>query len=141
MLEDRCKECGGKCCARMPGTASPEDFGAPDRDVMAYRIADVMHSGRWALDCWDGYDGDGDLNGDVYYLRPATVGSEGHAVDRSWGDACTFLTDDGCAIYPSRPYGCRDLVPGPPCYVATEQGSKRGGAMMWLPYQDILRAQ
>ncbi len=137
MLDITCKMCRGRCCTLMPGIASPEDFGAPDRDVMRARIADVLHSGRWSIDRWAADD----EWPNMLYLRPATICGAGLVLDFSWGGQCTFLTIEGCAIYPSRPYGCRDLVSGPPCLPATDAGTKLGGARSWLPYQDLLIEQ
>jgi hypothetical protein len=49
-----CAPCGGQCCKHMPGAASPEDFGAPDREAMRDRLRTAFDSGLWAIDWWEG---------------------------------------------------------------------------------------
>lgn len=150
---DICAPCGGKCCQSMPGTATPADVGAPDEPTMRVRLRSLLGTGRWAIDWWEGdprpredqpFDEDGNLEWpdvSAYYLRPATVGQEGDVFDASFGGRCTFHTSSGCAIFDTRPEGCRALEPatdGGPC-VDRRTGSKQGGAVAWWPYREMLR--
>jgi hypothetical protein len=137
---ERCTSCGGRCCKHMPGTSSPEDWGAPDEDAMAARIDGALRTGKWAID-W--LDADEDVGSRVFYLRPAIKGKEGDVFDPSWGGTCTMLGPKGCALeYEQRPHGCRELVPGlpdAPCLRPDTTMPKITDAGLWAPYQDLLR--
>lgn len=133
---DLCAPCGGSCCKQMPGSATPEDFGAPDRAVMVTRIRSALASGLWSIDWWEG-----DLDGhdSPNYLRPATVSGRGRIFDPSWGGACVFHREDGCAIFPSRPSGCRGLEPNKDSHGCTPRHSgKQDCIRAWAEYQDEL---
>ncbi len=140
-----CTGCGGKCCKNMPGIASPEDFGAPDRERLRVRLQEAFASGRWTIDHWHGDPREGcDEYEQVYYVRPATVGSFSR-FDAFGGGRCTFLTDSGCEFsWADRPTQCRALVPSDrlkrDCVPSLEYG-KRNMATMWIPYQDILTGE
>lgn len=132
-----CGPCGGACCKSMPGSAMPEDFGAPNRDVMRERISAALASGRWAIDWYEGDPTDGDADS-ADYMRPATKGKEGRKRDGSWGGACTFHGPMGCALaFEARPWECRMLEPsaGKTCALST---GKSHVAIAWMPYADIL---
>jgi Fe-S-cluster containining protein len=145
---DLCGPCGGACCARAPGEGFPEDFGAPDRDVVRNRLLDRFRSGRWSFDWWEGDprdDGGGDALSLSYYPRPSTIKKVGAVTDPSWGGACTFLGEKGCTDFENRPTGCRSLQPMPPDKPGathgecrTVYGGKREAAIAWIPYQDII---
>lgn len=92
-----CSSCGGACCKQYPGISLPEDF--PD----VQSIADALSSGRWCID----------YEGDDPFLRCATKGSEGTAVEELYdGHECTFHGARGCELKPDdRPAGCRYMVP------------------------------
>lgn len=150
-----CGPCGGRCCQQMPGSALPADFGA-GTPAFAQRIESALASGRWAVDWWEGdprVEKGSALSPlemmfassymEAHYLRPATAGMEGEVFDPSYGGRCTFHSERGCGIFPSRPSGCRGLKPMPlevrqlqGCSV--EYGSKREAAIAWLPYEKIL---
>ena len=144
-----CGACGGKCCKGMPGILAPEDVGAPDRDVMRARLVEMLSSGRYAIDWWEGDPrrkaerGDDDYLGSVDYVRPAVKGYEGQLEHPSWGGECTFLRPDGCSMsFAERPHNCRELVPSAEwarngCKL-TGDLDKRAYVLMWLPYADLL---
>ena len=122
----------------MPGSASPEDFGAPDRTAMVERASAALTSRDWALDYWEG-----EINGfeTPRYLRPATVvgKADGKLVDGSWGGACVFHGLTGCQIFETRPAGCRGVEPSPDskrCHA--RHSSKAALAAAWGPFQDVL---
>lgn len=155
-----CAPCG-KCCTSVPGTTSPEDWGAPDLDAMRARLSVAFASGRWTLDLWYGepHDKIEALRGLVYIVRPARKGYEGAALDElefedDDADAitryvrrmtppsfpCTFHGPTGCALAAdARPVECRALEPmpgGKGC--KPHAGAKRDRALEWLPFQAIL---
>lgn len=139
----RCSACGGECCKRMPGSATPADF--PDLD----KLETLVRSGYWTLDCWDGDPAfDEESEGvewldRVLYPRPAIKGYGGQAHHAAWGGACVFLSSAGCAMsYEDRPEQCRELVPGPQeagCSL-DERLSKQAVALMWRPQAAALEA-
>lgn len=137
-----CRECGGGCCKSMPGIAAPEDFGAPDLDVMRERISAALATGRWAIDWWEGDPTDGDLDC-VEYIRPAVMMHEGRLRHPSWGGRCTFLGPSGCTLqHDDRPHNCRALVPNPEfkteSCVMPPGLQKQDYAIAWMPYADLL---
>lgn len=141
--KDLCGPCGGICCKTYPGAAFPDDFGAPDPIEMQNRLLDAFLTGRWSMDCWDGYFG---AVLEPKYVRPSVASQEGNPFDRTYGGRCTFLTtfNRGCEIFETRPIGCRGLKPessgvengSPKC--RAEYGSKRDSIESWIPYQQIL---
>lgn len=158
---DTCARCGGLCCSRYPGSAMPEDFGAPDLNVMRITIRAALQTDNWSIDCWEGdprFRGEATESGDAnpedeidwdsWFLRPATVhgrpSMRGGVVDRSWGGACVFHSAKGCAIQENRPSGCRGLKPGrygvdgrlSAC--VDEHSGKRHAAIAWLPYHNLI---
>lgn len=138
---ETCGSCGGACCKQLPGIASPDDFGAPDRDEMRMRLKTAFDSGRWAIDWWEGDPRDGrDELDSARYVRPATKWREGRVRDASWGGACTFFGAVGCELAADeRPLGCRSLEPAAnhkDCI--PHDGDKRDMAIAWLPYLDLL---
>lgn len=140
-----CGPCGGKCCKSMPGIATPEDFGAPDRDVMQSRLREALSSGRWAIDWWEGDPRpDSHALDAAYFVRPATWDKRGTLYDPSWGGRCTFLGVKGCELeYDARPRNCRALIPRPgtSCVETDEDGgrvNKDRYAIAWIPYIGLL---
>ena len=139
--KDLCGPCSGACCKSHPGAAFPEDFGAPNPIEMQNRLLDAFLTGRWSMDCWDGYFG---AVLEPKYVRPAVVNQEGNPLDRTYGGRCTFLAtfNQGCEIFETRPIGCRGLKPSKAedgkhnCRV--EYGSKKDSIEAWIPYQHIL---
>lgn len=135
-----CSDCGGKCCKQAPGLVSPNDF--PNQDTMVQDIADLLLSGRWAIDWWDGDPRD---NGDlcqVYYLRPAIVHYEGIPQHPSWGGPCTFFNEgSGCDLaFANRPLQCRQLIPNyDGCTYPSQDYSKKSVVILWIPFQDQIK--
>lgn len=153
-----CSACGGNCCKSFPGSAWPEQFGAPDRQVMKERITTALSSGKWAVDRWDP-DGYANLV-TGQYLRPA-MAYELHPtirqlfpdaeptplvdriVDYSFGGhPCIMLTDAGCSLEEAdRPLGCRLLVPietNKCTYRDLSGNGKLNAAEVWNPYHDVI---
>lgn len=144
-----CGPCGGECCRYYPGIASPEDFGAPDVDVMRSRLNEALTSGRWAVDWWEGdprpYDERGDDGADDYrssseFIRPAMKGHEGQLSHAGWSGPCTFFTEGkGCALeHDARPRNCRGLIPMVGASCAEKDVSKVDYVRAWEPYLDLI---
>ena len=129
---DICKQCGGKCCKSYPGPATPDDFGAPDRQHMYDELYTSLKSGRWTVD-WI------DQEQEHYFVRPVVKGFESSVFDHRYMGECTFLTPTGCELsFKNRPESCRMLVPkvNERC---DPQGYTRAYVVkMWQPYIDVL---
>jgi len=132
-----CKECGGACCKFMPGECFPEDFGKP----LLENLMESFKSDNWAIDWWEGdprYD-EGKLE-KAYFIRPKIKGVN-KLFDPSRGGECIFLKEKGCALSPEkRPISCRLLEPKPKgkgCISHNGTG-KRGAALAWLPFTNII---
>src|SRR5438105_1476192 len=85
-----CRKCGGQCCESYPGSASPVQFGAPDRRKLIVNLVDAFLSGKWQVDWWDGENRG-------YFVRAAIQG-EKRIKSPTWGGACTFLGPRGCVL-------------------------------------------
>ena len=121
--EEMCAACGGQCCKRLPGIASPEDFSLPDTT----QLIEALKSGKWAVDWWEG-------NNPLYFVRPATKDAIGELFDPSWGGECVFLTEKGCSLpHDQRPSGCRLLEPKEPHCIAHGAGKEEAG-LAWEKY-------
>ena len=130
-----CKKCGGRCCKRMPGIASPEDINCKGG------IKTVLESGKWAIDWYEGDPRPGGRLNQVYYLRPRIRGFN-HLYHPAWADAgeCIFLRENGCFLSPDdRPLECRDLVPKEN-YDCQAHYTKKELAMLWIKYQKKITA-
>ena len=130
-----CKKCGGKCCKAMPGSAYPEDFKEP----LFESLLSAFKSGNWAIDWWEGDPREGKEEVDVaYYIRPRTKDNDA-LFDPSWGGECIFLNNNGCILKPEeRPQSCRLLEPQENGECIHHGNIKRGAAIAWLPYTDII---
>ena len=144
--EARCTSCGGACCKNMPGLTTPEDWGAPDHDVMIRRLEVAFATGDWAIDWWEGDPRKRARRplSEVLYVRPSTVEgkAEGRLMDPSWGGQCALLTPTGCPLpREGRPTMCRTLEPLPEGLGRCEQHFlKKDVAATWIKYQTLLRA-
>jgi hypothetical protein len=153
-----CSQCGGSCCKNYPAGSTPEDWGAPNVDVMRSRLRTALDSGRYTLDCWEGdlpeFDHEPQY-GQVYYVRPSIKGNEGKPLHRSYGGECTFLTPKGCEhSFTDRPALCRLLIPDPkadpesrkfdcqyPWNLGDDKTSdKLYACRLWRPYMALLEA-
>ena len=127
-----CRPCGGKCCKSYPGPATPDDFGAPDKERMYNELYSALKSGKWTID-WI------DQEQEYYFIRPAVKGFESSVFDHRYMGECTFLTPTGCALsFNKRPESCRMLVPkiNEKC---DPQGYTRAYVVKtWQPYIDVL---
>jgi len=135
-----CKRCGGACCKAEPGTAAPEDFGAPDVEQMRQNMLDALRSRRWvvghAYRPFVAMDGStivvpASLSDVLLYLHPAQKRT----------GSCVFWSRCGCDIFETRPTGCRTLRPamgiaGPEC----EQSAANARAFVvgWSQFQQIV---
>lgn len=125
-----CERCGGQCCKNYPGTVYPEDIGYSIK-----KVREMLSSGRYALDWWEGDPRQGKMRlSRAYFLRPATKIAEGKVLDPSWGGECTFLTSSGCSLSPDdRPKQCRELEPREEGNCEMHNGcTKQDGAIKWL---------
>lgn len=137
-----CAECGGECCKKAPGIYWPEDI----EPLTGERILEMVRQEKCAID-W--YDGDPRPDGDlwrVYWIRPAIKGVD-QPLDPSWGGECVHLTDAGCSVPAGeRPRQCLALTPLPiverrangGCHFDEVYKLKRGPAMAWIPYQNLM---
>jgi len=151
-----CAECGGKCCQSMPGSTSPEDWGAPNRVEMTGRLTEALASGRYVIDWWEGDprgpEYKGEHLGQADYIRPAAVGGRGMR-DPAWGslfgggNPCVFwVKESGCSLFhDARPLECRKLEPksspGGECDGHEAPGFKHvkhENAVAWIPFHDVL---
>lgn len=137
---EMCARCGGKCCAYYPGITSPEQWGAPDKEVMRRRIAAALDSGRYVLDDWVGnpkVEHELDLSVvAVYMVRPAVKDGKRRLLNNG---PCTFLGNSGCDLsYTDRPRQCSNLVPGADGEDCSGSYDKRQAAIDWMDYQDVL---
>jgi hypothetical protein len=150
---DLCGPCRGKCCQSYPGATSPEDWGAPDVDVMRERLTDGLQSGRWSLDWWQSDDENDNpiLWHKIYIPRPAAAGREGQRYYSNdtvfFGiripQPCTFWASTGCSLgAAARPRECRMLEPVAPGGVSCKS---RGGplseiALTWAPWSEVVES-
>ena len=132
-----CKECGGACCKRMPGACFPEDFEKP----LLENLMEAFESGNWSIDWWEGDPRDNKDNLEkAYYIRPRIKGIS-KLFDPTWGGECIFLRKKGCALSPEeRPTTCRMLEPKPEgkSCISHDGAEKRGAALAWLPFTNII---
>lgn len=157
----KCSTCG-LCCQRMPGAASPCDFGR-DAESVKLAVLEALATDMWSIDWWEGDPregknyGDEDFMGRAYFVRPATLArfeDEGHSVmagdqhfcssprfDASWGGPCVMLTPTGCRLTPEqRPSECATLVAKDDgeCTAESCQGyHKHGAALAWIPFTEF----
>jgi len=141
---NQCQACQNRCCERYPGAAYPEDVAPVLRegDLLA-AVEAAIRTGKWCLDSWEGDPLEGGTLGECYFLRPAIKGHQGEVFHPSWGgDECCFLSSTGCELLPAlRPRECRLLEPkiGGLGKCRAHYKPKRGSALAWRPYQEILR--
>ena len=130
----RCKECGGKCCKRMPCGFAPWDFlTLNDKTYIRRRletgvltIADYTYTNYQCAR----------VSGNHYFvLRPSCRVDGSNSKKDSEGDPrCVFLSESGCMLEPEfRPtlgliYDCQGQI------LSAEKLYAK-----WLPYQDLLR--
>jgi len=129
---DVCKQCGGKCCKSYPGPATPEDFGAPNKQRMYDELYNALKSGKWTVD-WI------DQEQELYFVRPAIKGFESSTFDHRYIGECTFLTPTGCELsFDKRPESCRMLVPKVNERCDSQGYTRAYVVKMWQPYIDVL---
>lgn len=132
---ERCKECGGRCCKKCPCSFSPEDF----KDLSYDGLKKELEKNYISIDCWVGdprEDSDSELEKTPYFLRVMRV--NGPVVDpMEESESCKLLTESGCAFsFEERPKGGRQLIAlENVCKVGY---SKRQCAIDWLPYNEVL---
>jgi hypothetical protein len=146
-----CGACEGYCCNSYPGGTVPEDWGAPDREVMRGRLLEAFGSGKWAIDWWEGDPRDNvdfgvslkDQLSMAYYVRPATTDIAVPLFDPTHGKPCIMLDKNGCTLeHDDRPAQCRDLVPSenyPEECRGPASTTKQGCCIQWIPYGPWLR--
>jgi hypothetical protein len=148
-----CAPCGGRCCKTLPGAASPEDFGAPDKSAMLARLTAAFAAGRWAVDWWEGEpSGDVRLRHDVYFPRPIAKDHDAgllvpyypEDMGSTWSPRmfeCTFLGPTGCELaHEDRPLECRALEPRADRNCVEHAGRRQERALEWHAYQHVLKA-
>ncbi|HOJ95181.1 MAG TPA: hypothetical protein PK390_08065, partial [Fervidobacterium nodosum] len=120
------------CCKTFPGLATPEDFGAPDRDLMREKLLKALISGRWTVD-WV------DQDAELYFVRPAIKGFEGSVFDHAYNGECTFLTNTGCELdFSERPESCRMLIPKLEERCDPQGYTRMYVSKIWKDYVDVL---
>lgn len=132
-----CTPCGGRCCKTKPGITAPEEWGAPDVEVMHMRLAAAFRSGKYAIDWWEGEFPDTDVIS-PRYVRPAIEGDRG-IEDPAWAGSgsCVFLSGKGCELeHDARPLQCRTLIPSADGKCKAPEGVKHTDTIAsWIPYQ------
>ena len=135
-----CQQCNGACCKRYAGSYIPDDF----KEISAPYIAELLKSGKYAVDWWEG-DATGGSLSQTYYLRPRHVDEP--AIKGSWGGTCVNFTDGvGCSLIETeRPYQCRKLIPNfkygkADCDTLPEdKADKKECAIAWYDYQSAIK--
>ena len=121
-----CTTCQGACCKNMPGATSPEDWGAPDVDVMQMHIGKALQSGEFVLAALPERPHEP-------YLMPLRTTT-----------GCIFLRKDGCRLPDTkRPEGCRALIPSEdfPSSCHYPKGVSINHFIdRWRPYRNLLDA-
>jgi hypothetical protein len=128
----------------MPGTMFPLELSKTlDREEIFIKVHDLLLTGRWAIDWWEG-DPEIESHWDgvpAYYLRPATKRMQGYWADASYGGDCTFHAATGCELSEvERPTDCKTLIPHETNCHQPESWSKFSGIMAWYPFRSVLRA-
>ena len=123
-----CKECGGRCCKRLPGTCHPSDIRKlfPAK-TLKKSVLLALNSNNFCVDWWEGKNR-------KPFIRPATKYKIGVRYDPSWGGECVFLTDNGCKLpEENRPTACKKLEPrkNGGCIPHYKEGNKLAVARMW----------
>ena len=138
-----CAECGGDCCKESAGIYWPEQIAMTVENIVVLAKGD-----QYAIDWWDGDPRPYGNRNAVYFVRPAHTNAIGEPLDPSYGGVCVHLTENGCRLRPNeRPIQCLKLIPIPLDERKTHDGcrfeekeydGKRGAALAWLPYQEIM---
>lgn len=128
-----CSECKGKCCKQMSGGYYPQDI-----PMTIEGIIDFVNTNPVQFDCWEGDIDDLHEYSQIWYIRPQNTNSKDKLVDCSWGGRCIHLTENGCAIFSSRPTECRLLEPQPNMKCFAHGNGKYGLAKAWREYQPIV---
>jgi hypothetical protein len=150
--EDRsaCTACGGRCCKSVPGSVHPAEVGLPGKGGYTGRAAQLIRkrllSGNYVVDWWEGDPEEGGSLDVCYYLRARAKSDPPDSLHNgSWGGECVLFTEGkGCALdFEQRPAQCRSLVPAPHdypnrCFQHEQEYTKRGIALAWRPYQQLL---
>jgi len=133
--DEICKACQGACCKHYAGCCMPEDFETINVSI----LKDLLLSGKWAIDGWDGDPRDGmSILDEAYFIRPAHTNAIGKVMDFSTGGICVNLTPTGCSLSnDERPAGCRFLEPGINECIP-KGATSRDAAIAWLPYTHII---
>lgn len=140
---DICGACGGKCCTTISGTAHPNDFGAPDKDLMLFRLTAAFASGKWSIDWFNGDPHGLDYEPTTqrtFFIRPGLVGVT-TLRDAAHTGICKFWRPTrGCTMkFEERPYVCRSLVAnngGPGTCIPPHL--KMLYIRAWIPYQEVI---
>lgn len=149
-----CAECGGKCCQYLPGTYSPEQFGAPDVEAVEQHLFDAFVAGTAQVDWYDGDPRpqeqweDEDGLSQAYYIRPPTKTNPKAIYHPAWnGEVCLLLTPSGCSLsFDERPVSCQTLNPTPDAAGGCraneghpdDYNQKQDFSIQWLPYADVI---
>lgn len=135
---DLCATCG-KCCQEHAGFLWPQDV----RPLDFVTVFDLLSTGRYVIDWWEGDPRpEGEL-GCIYMIRPSHVGVAA-MLDPSWGGACTFLTSTGCELaFDERPTECKALLPVSVseggCHFVAEYDGKEAVAIAWAGHQELMQ--
>jgi Fe-S-cluster containining protein len=142
--EAMCAACEGKCCKQFPGGALPDDITRLFEGSLAEVLASAFASGEWVADWWDGdprlYPLENESVGIAYFIRPrASCDFEGVFNSSALPGVCILLEPDGCRLtLENRPHECRMLEPWPNQKCIPHGKGKRGLAIAWLLYHDLI---
>ncbi len=111
-----CIQCGGRCCKRMAGATTPDDWDNP----IEQSILEGLRSARWIV---------AKAPNSLLYVMP-----------RMTLRGCVFLQSDGCSLSDKeRPSACRTLVPRMDFNCVSKKGEHVNDfANLWKPYQRLL---
>ena len=126
--EEICAKCGGRCCKRMAGHYSPQDF----EDLSFDGLKKEIEGGRISIDWWEGENFTRE-----YYLRGRHVHEP--IVFGSWGGRCVNHTENGCILdWEKRPLACKNLKPNKYGLCGGSNYSKEDCKNEWKTYSDVL---
>lgn len=131
-----CKECGGHCCKKYPGTYLPSDF---EQELTVEYVYQLVNSGKYNLERAEfrRYEY-------VYFIRPFMTNEEKFEKPQFRGQCINWNNNIGCSLeYKDRPYQCKMLIPQKdnkgnfPCKYEVDIQNILIDA--WLPYTSILK--
>lgn len=128
---EKCKECGGACCARRSCYFAPWDF----KDELLASKEGIMKILKTGLVVIDRYDADSHYTKNVYMLRPKMICDGDRIVNYAFTSHCLLLGEHGCELpFNKRPYAGASLQtgknPGEDCHYPVKEMNKNSNLYM-----------